>query len=561
MRKCSIITSLVVMTLFSAGCGDDEKTTQQPTADAGFDAAGGADVAVESSDDAQPDAPPDALPWDPRFDDLAETIEKERLQLGAPGAAFAYIEDGEVAFAAGFGTKHPHGGEPVLPTTLFRIGSVTKVLTATAVLQQVEQGALDLDAPVTDVLPSYSFARDETWAPSILLRHTLDHTAGQFDYGEFGASDDADLEARMYAYAEEYYLMSPAGRFWNYSNPNYSLAGLMLEAVTGHRYREVMHDNVFEPLGMNRTLFLGQEVIDDGDYASGLTTSWETGEGEAIASPDAYDSAFMRPAGFAYSSLQDMARFVLFMMKGNPSVLSDSSRNMLHSPQVNTEMFGDVESYGFGLFVFEGILLPDGFRRVRVIAHGGDLAGFGADIYYLPDFGAGVVAFASTDDAHFSESILKAFSLVPNLPAPEPTPPPWSFDPSVLPDYVGSYHDPYLVGDFVVSESGGALTVSMPELDALGFSYDATPEPFAPDSFILEVDGIVAPLTFIRDEAGKVEYARTRYFVARAAAQPTALRGVASPAVLDAVLSKEAREVSRIRPWLAPQLVHLRDKR
>jgi CubicO group peptidase (beta-lactamase class C family) len=548
----TILTTLAVSFLLP-GCGDDGTgTSAQPSSDAGVEAQtdAGLDAVEESSPDVLADAETDGPLWEPRFDDLAQTIEKERKAMGAPGAAFAYIEGGEIVFAAGFGSKDPHQDDPVLPTTLFRIGSVTKVLTATAVLQQVEAGKLDLDAPVTDVLPDYAFALDASWADSILLRHALDHTAGQYDYGGFGSSDDADLEPDMYAYAQDYYLMSPSGRLWNYSNPNFSLAGLMLEKTAGVWYRDAMADSLFGPLGMSRTLFLGDEVIDDGDYASGLTTNWQTGVGEAVATPDAYDSAFMRPAGFAYSSLQDMAAFIQFLMQGDPAVLSDTLRAELSSAQVPTHSYGETESYGFGLFVYDGFSLQDGYRELKLVTHGGDIPGFAADIYYVPELGVGVVAFASADGAHFGESVAEALSLAPNLPAPVAGPAPWTFDPSVLSDYVRTYHDPFMVGDLIVTDENGVLKISMPELDTYGISYGATPMPYAPDGFILEIDGVSTPLTFIRDDQGAVEYARTRFFVGEAqGAQKLAGFGpVLVPERLEAALANAARTPFRVRP-------------
>ena len=90
------------------------------------------------------------------FAALAEVIEAKRLEKGAPGLAVAILLDGKLAWSKGFGTKHPDGGEPILPTTLFRIGSITKVMTAIGLLQQQEAGCLDVSDRLVDHLEGFT---------------------------------------------------------------------------------------------------------------------------------------------------------------------------------------------------------------------------------------------------------------------------------------------------------------------------------------------------------------------------------------------------------------------
>ncbi len=99
-------------------------------------------------------------PYSRRYQPLIDAIEKEMRSLDIPGAAVAVVEGGEITLAAGLGSKHPHRLDPVQPSTLFRIGSVTKMLTAIGLLQVVEQGIVDMNAPVTDYLPDFSFGYD-----------------------------------------------------------------------------------------------------------------------------------------------------------------------------------------------------------------------------------------------------------------------------------------------------------------------------------------------------------------------------------------------------------------
>ena len=114
-----------------------------------------------------------------RFAPLAQAVEAERIALGAAGVAVAIVENGQVTFAKGFGSKNPTAaaGPQVEPTTLFRIGSTQKALTAIALLQTVQAGAVDLDRPITSYLPTFHLAQTPEPVSQITARHLLTHTS------------------------------------------------------------------------------------------------------------------------------------------------------------------------------------------------------------------------------------------------------------------------------------------------------------------------------------------------------------------------------------------------
>ena len=198
-----------------------------------------------------------------RFAPLAQAVEAERVSLGAPGVAVAVVEKGQVTFAKGFGSKDPTAaaGAPVEPTTLFRIGSTQKALTAIALLQTVQAGAVDLDRPITSYLPSFHLSQTPEPVSQITARHLLTHTSGIHDYLEIAAPPGETTDAALAGfltgrYADIGYVQSPPGAFYAYSNPGYMLAGLIAETMTGMPYRQLVHDRVLATLGMNRTFFL-----------------------------------------------------------------------------------------------------------------------------------------------------------------------------------------------------------------------------------------------------------------------------------------------------------------
>jgi CubicO group peptidase (beta-lactamase class C family) len=308
------------------------------------------------------------------------------------------------------------------------------------------------------------------------------------------------------------YLMAPAGRMYNYSNPNFMLAGLVTETVSGEYYRPYLDEHVFTPLGMDRTFFLPDEVIADGDFAYGDTVHWETLE-PMVAGPDAYENAWARPAGFAFSSVLDLAEFVLFLRNGNAEVLGDAEREAMQQPQIDTEEMLSYVHYGHGLMIDTGFFLgPLEFFELRKVAHGGAIPGFAADVHYVPALDFGFITLANTDGAYFSSSFEIALKTLCELPPPA-TRPDLDEDPANYDDYAGEYLDPYGVGTIIVTREGDELRVSMPDLDQAGISYDSLLLPYAPRNFLFTLEGYWILLTFILDAQGTGEYFRTRYFV------------------------------------------------
>lgn len=500
----------------------------------------------------------------PRFKAFAESFEAERQALGAPGAAVAIIERGCVTFAHGFGTKGVSSSEPVRATTLFRIGSMTKALTAAALLAAAADHRVGLDARLIDVVPDV--ALEAPWRAELTLRQLLTHQSGLVDaYSADGPHDDDALSAYSTsdAFRAAEYFMNPPGLFWNYSNPNFALAGLAAERLDGVPYREVMRRRVFRPLGMRRTFFLPEEVLADGDYARGKSTqpdgaAWDVG-------PDAYDNAWLRPAGYAYSSVLDYARFVVFLHSGDRRVLSPRLRREMQREQVNLGTAWDEYWYGLGVFVDRGLIFGEGYYPTPAVQHGGDINGYAANFYLLPETGFGIVTLASADGAHFVSSVVMALQRFGGMAPATAWPPSVLPDPSAFPPLAGTYVDPHLLGPVVVSEAGGVVSISIPYADAHGIAYQPALVPFSRDNFLLvfpEFGTLV--VTFVPDQDGTPRWLRTRIAVAERQAGPAtavapvravapgALTGPGSPAASDAEALREriraaAREAPRLR--------------
>lgn len=506
MRETSFLCLSFAAALLAIGCGDDSEAGGGGAALAGGEAPIGGAGGTGGSGGA---------PIDPRFGPLIAAVEAELADLGAPGAAVAVIENGQVTFARGFGVKSEGSTDPVLATTLFRIGSVNKVLTATALMKEVENGNLDLDEPAVEYVPDFELFEPD-WAPQIDLRHLLTHSSGMADYLRIDVPSsqqtDEALESFLTgsSFQSNVYLMNPSGVFWNYSNPNFYLAGLVTEKATGKHYREIMQSTVFQPLAMSRTFFLADEVLADGDYAFGKNDGW-TDLDDPIA-PDSYENAWGRPAGYASSNVLDMAKFVTFLMDGNEAVLSDEARAELSTKQIDMHTFFGRQSYGFGLFIEDFAVATDGWHDVEVISHGGDIPGFAADIMYVPSTGFGLVTLASADGAHLRDSTEVALATLANLPAPT-DPPDLTIDPAGFDAFVGDYADDFNVGDIHVTLDGDTLEIEMPALDEAGIPYDSVLDAIDPENFVLGVQGSYLQVSFLEPVDGVTRYLRTRAFV------------------------------------------------
>ena len=257
---------------------------------------------------AEPDEAKPEIPA--RFRDFADKLDHEREALGIPGVAVAILEHGELAFAHGFGSKSHDQREAVDEETNFRTGSMGKVVTAIGVMSAVDDGLLKLDAPIRNAIPDLSLQGAE--ADALSLRQLLSQQSGLSDYIALNSSTEDEALAEFASgpgLSENVNFINPPGTFWNYSNPNYYIAGRALEAGTGVTYRQAIEQRVFATLGMSRSFMLPGEVLADGNYSNGYGVNNEIGQGplEDLA-PDAYDNAWARPAGFAFSNVLDWAK-------------------------------------------------------------------------------------------------------------------------------------------------------------------------------------------------------------------------------------------------------------
>jgi CubicO group peptidase (beta-lactamase class C family) len=249
-------------------------------------------------------------------------------QYQIPGVAVGVYYQGQ-EYLRGYGVTNVDYPQPVDGDTLFRIGSITKTVTATTVMRLVEQGLLDLDAPLRTYLPDFRLA-DESVAARVTLRHCLNHSAGWLGeyYPDFGRG--ADAITRYVAGMVEVPQLTPLGQVFAYNNASVVIAGLVIEAVTGQAYEEVVCAQVIDPLGLDHTFFFSDELI-----GYNIAASHDVQDGVPVVQPSWWRLwRTLNPTGGLITSARDLLRYARFHLsdgadiEGSPVLSAASLRAM-----------------------------------------------------------------------------------------------------------------------------------------------------------------------------------------------------------------------------------------
>jgi D-alanyl-D-alanine-carboxypeptidase/D-alanyl-D-alanine-endopeptidase len=343
-----------------------------------------------------------------------------------PGLGVGVVVDGALAHVTTLGFADSEARRPVGRDTAFRIASMTKNMTALAVLSLRDKGRLALDAPLADYVPQFAeVALPTRDSAPVTLRHLLSHMGGQVTDDPWGdrvlGMTAAELDALI---ASGRLFARPPGIEFEYSNLGYGLIGRAITNVSGMPYQAYIRRTILEPLGMARTTFDAIEAS-RGDYAWGYRNDdgvWSRERSE----PDGELGAM----GGLATTVPDYARYVAFLLSAWPPrddpesgpVRRSSVREMglWHAPpfEPDAERPLPPSAYGYGLTSTADPVL--GLR----LHHAGGLPGYGSHVLMLPERGVGVFAFGNRTYAPMSKLTLRLVELLhPELPKPVPAPP------------------------------------------------------------------------------------------------------------------------------------------
>jgi len=312
--------------------------------------------------------------------------------------------DGEIVFQKGYGLADVENGVAARPETVYRIGSITKQFTSAAVMQMVERGEIDLEDPLTRWLPDYPLQGHD-----VRVRHLLNHTSGIKSYTGLGeafwerVSLDLTDEELIALFQDEPFDFAP-GEGYLYNNSGYYLLGVIVGTESGTPYARYVEGALFEPLGLDDTLYCDNERIVP-FRAEGYAYS------EAGALENAAPISMNQPgaAGALCSDVDDLIRWTEALHAGE--VVSPESLERMTTP---TELAsGETEAYGFGL----GLGELEGHRKV---AHGGGINGFSTYLSHYPDDGltVAVLTNAGSGQPGPMEEALARTALGLELPEP-----------------------------------------------------------------------------------------------------------------------------------------------
>jgi CubicO group peptidase (beta-lactamase class C family) len=308
-------------------------------------------------------------------------VQEQMENLGIPGLALGIVRDDQITHLQGFGVADS-SRRAITPQTPFRIGSLTKGFTALAVMQLVEAGEINLEAPVHTYLPRFELADPEA-SSKITVRHLLNQTSGfSTKDGNSLWTNKKDLEETVHS-LDGIKLTQPVGSTYQYSNINFMIAGLIVEVVSGQPYAEYVTEHIFEPLDMQHA-----HASIASAHADGLAKGHIIMVGRARQDDGPIPPANL-PAGTLIASAEDMTHYAIAQMNdgryGHSSVLSPQGMDELHKPAI---VAGEEAHYAMGWTV-------GAWEGKRSIYHTGDDGRFHSVMLLLPEQGTGMVLLAN----------------------------------------------------------------------------------------------------------------------------------------------------------------------
>jgi CubicO group peptidase (beta-lactamase class C family) len=385
---------------------------------------------------------------------LDSTVPEVMARAGVPGAAVG-LRVGDAEVSVGYGVTSVEDPLPVHDHTLFQIGSVTKTFTATAIMALAERGALALDDPVRQHLAAFRLA-DRRDTERLTVRHLLTHTGGfvgdwfLIHPPELGEGEDA--LGRLVVRLADVPQLFPPGAAWSYNNAGFSLAGRIVEVVTGQPYAAALRALVLEPLGLERTFVSADEAITHrvaAPHGSRETpprllrgAGWQPGW--QLARADV-------PIGGLISSARDLlawARFHLGHSDGN-APLSSAAVAAMQVPLAPAGCFADHVGVSW--------MLRDVGGR-GLVFHGGLTTGYATGFTLAPDADAAVVVLTNgTPGGTWLGREVTRLVLRDTIGVDDAPPSPmgaWTGD---LLEYAGRYDNPFAVQEIAPGGSAGEL--------------------------------------------------------------------------------------------------------
>jgi CubicO group peptidase (beta-lactamase class C family) len=326
-------------------------------------------------------------------------VEEQRRRLHIPGISLAVVEGNRVTHTQGFGFARPNGEAP-LPQTPFFIGSLTKSITATAVMQLVEAGKIELDAPVQLYLPWFCVVppggrvADPQGAAKMTVRHLLNQTsglstmAGSLILTDF--DDRPDANERQVRALSSLKITRLPGAKCEYSNLNYNILGLIIESASGESYAGYIQSHILNPLEMRHSYASKEDA-----KQNGLAMGHRHWFSQPFPAPNLPIPRGSLPSGQLISSAEDMAHYLIAHLNGGRygevQILSAAGIEELHHGAADFNMMGvSAGRYGMGWFDID-------LGQTKTYTHSGNVPDFSAFMALLPEQRRGFILLINAD--------------------------------------------------------------------------------------------------------------------------------------------------------------------
>lgn len=302
---------------------------------------------------------------------------------GVPGAAIGLVLEGEVLLEKGYGLRNLKEKTPTTPNTHYRIASLTKAFTATAILQLVEKGTLTLETTLTELWPEFP-----AYGKRISIHHLLSHTSGIKDYEGLipsnfqGQVSDEDVFQILSRQTSAYFQ---PGTQYRYSNSGYCVLSRVIEKVSSMSFSSYLEKNVFLPLGMETTVAYVKGMEPIVERAFGYSPQ----SGGFILTDQSQTSATLGDGGI-YTSVSEIFSWLDLWNGNGTSVLSEESQKLMTTPK--NLLSGKKTAYGYGWSL--GTLF--GYKKV---SHTGGTIGHKHAIAYFPEKKLGLVLLVNRENA------------------------------------------------------------------------------------------------------------------------------------------------------------------
>lgn len=367
---------------------------------------------------------------------MEQWIQSQVSYRGLPGISVGIVYDQELVYARGFGLRDLRRQTPATPSTIYRIASLTKLFTATAIMQLRDQGKLRLDDPVEQYLPWFKLKNPFPDQPSITIRHLLTHTSGLPREAAYPYWTDNKFPSRteLIRGLENQEMVFPPEDKIKYSNLGMAVAGEIVAEVAGMPYSEFVGRYILEPLGMKSTTVYFQDSQSD-RLAAGYSRRLEDSTRKVMPFTNA--KAMVAAANMS-STIEDLAQFASLQFRdrqivfGN-QILKASTIKEMQRVQWLSPDWKSGRAIGFETWREQ---------ERTVVGHSGWVAGYRSQFSFLPKEKIAVIVLTNADDGDpgfFAENILKI--VAPSILRVTAKPPDISIPDLRWAAYIGKYQD------------------------------------------------------------------------------------------------------------------------